>query len=258
MTYLARISSAFPAFLYTLSLSTGFAADQIAVQYANPSPPLVAQAAPPAPAAPIYTPPRRGAPTSEHRVGGGTRAGKNLPTVTVLVPDHTGLTISEQPTLFWFLTEPLDVPMEIVVTEIGADSPLLEHRLPAPAAAGIQRIRLADHNVRLMPGKEYEWSIALVIDAAHRSRDLFATGTIERIEPSSTMSAQIAHASRTEIPAHYAAAGLWYDALTSVSDLVDGSPANPEFRTQRAGLLDQVGLKDASQFDRTVQKRSAS
>jgi hypothetical protein len=191
-------------------------------------------------------------------VGGGTRAGKNFPTVTVLVPDHTGLTISEQPALYWFLTEPLDVPLEIVVTETGADSPILEYRLPPPASSGIQRVRLADHNVHLIPGKQYEWSIALVIDTTHRSRDVFATGAIERVESSSAVTTQIAQASRSEIPMRYAAAGLWYDALASVSDLIDASPGNPDFRSQRASLLDQVGLKDASQFDRSMQKRGAS
>jgi hypothetical protein len=190
-------------------------------------------------------------PSSEHRVGGGTRAGKSLPTVTALVPDHTGLTISEQPALYWFLTEPLDAPLEIILTDANAVTPLLEFRLPAPATAGIQRLRLADHNVHLAPGVRYEWSIALVIDAAHRSRDVFATGSIERVESSPAIKTQLDQASTADRPYRYAAAGLWYDALGSVSDLIEASPKNLELRKQRASLLEQVGLKEASAFDRS-------
>jgi hypothetical protein len=249
-----------PVLIYAVSLSTGFAASQAAVRdAASPEPLLAQQSAPKVPPAlPVYTPPRRGTPSSPHRVGGGTRSGKNFPSVTALVPDHTGLTISDQPTLFWFLTEPLDVPLEIVMTETGADGPILEYRLPPPASAGIQHLHLADHNVHLVPGKQYVWSIAMVIDAAHRSRDVFATGTIERVESSPAISSQIAQASRAEIPVRYAAAGLWYDALASVSDLIESSPGNADFHLQRAALLDQVGLNEASQFDRSMQKRGAS
>ena len=228
---------------------------------ASPVAPLVlAQQAttPTAGALPVYAPPRRGTPSATHRVGGGTRAGKNYPTVTVLAPDHTGLTISEQPTLYWFLTEPLDTPLEIILTDGDGVSPLLEFRLPSPAQAGIQRIRLADHHVRLAPGVRYEWSIALIIDATHRSRDIFATGSIERIDSSPAIQAQLAQASMPERPRHYAAAGLWYDALGSVSDLIEASPKNQELRILRASLLEQVGLKDASAFDLPLRKADQS
>jgi hypothetical protein len=213
---------------------------------------LAQQVTPPATAAlPVYTPPRRGTPSAEHRVGGGTRAGKRFPTVTVLVPEHTGLTISEQPALYWFLTEPLDAPLEIIITDANAVAPLLEFRLLPPTAAGIQRIRLADHNVHLSPGVQYEWSIALVVDSAHRSRDVFASGSIERVESSPAIQTQLDQASTLERPNHYAAAGLWYDALGSVSDLIEKNPKNQELRKQRASLLEQVGLKEASAFDRS-------
>ncbi|MDX1433395.1 MAG: hypothetical protein R3286_13210, partial [Gammaproteobacteria bacterium] len=47
---------------------------------------------------PVYQPPFRGS-TEGGRVGGGTRGLGNQPlTLDVLAPDHTGLTVSEQPT----------------------------------------------------------------------------------------------------------------------------------------------------------------
>jgi len=48
--------------------------------------------------APVYRPPKRGAPGG--RVGGGTRGfQREVFVLSVLAPDHTGLTVSEQPFL---------------------------------------------------------------------------------------------------------------------------------------------------------------
>src|SRR5437867_13335867 len=51
--------------------------------------------------APVYKPPLRGAPGG--RVGGGTRGTqeRDIFVLSVLAPDHTGLTTREQPSLFW-------------------------------------------------------------------------------------------------------------------------------------------------------------
>ena len=47
---------------------------------------------------PIYKPPLRGAPGG--RVGGGTRgSGREVFVLTVLAPDHSALTVSEQPAI---------------------------------------------------------------------------------------------------------------------------------------------------------------
>ena len=56
-------------------------------------------------AAPVYRPPLRGAPRG--RVGGGSRGtGRESFVLSVLAPDHTGLTTSEQPSLYWFISGP--------------------------------------------------------------------------------------------------------------------------------------------------------
>src|SRR4029453_11147001 len=70
---------------------------------------------PPVPAGmPTYKPPQRGAPT--RRVGGGPRRpGDQLPTIAVLAPDHPGLTIHEQPSLYWFLSEATTYPVEVTL-----------------------------------------------------------------------------------------------------------------------------------------------
>ena len=113
------------------------------------------QEPPPPPVTPVrtkivYKPPLRGAPVV--RIDGGSRgSGVSLVSLTVLAPDHTGLTVHEQPTLFWYQSLPEDVPFELTLLADNTIQPLLTVRLPNSRAAGIQRLNLAEHNVKLCP-----------------------------------------------------------------------------------------------------------
>jgi hypothetical protein len=207
------------------------------------STPAGSQVSPP-PAAPVYTPPLRGAPGG--RIGGGTRGvgGEDL-RVSVLAPDDRALTVSEQPTLYWFVSRAPRLPVEITLVDTGAVDPILEVRLPPTVDGGIQAVRLADHGVRLKVGVPYKWYVAVVTDPNRRSRDVLAGGTVERIEPPAILVAQLAQAGRDDHPAVYAAAGLWYDALGAISELVSATPNEAGPRRQRAALLTQVGLPAA-------------
>lgn len=195
---------------------------------------------------PVYVPPRRGAPQT--RVGGGTRSAdpasgsgpaSQLPRVLLLSPEHTGLTSQAAPGLYWFLSADYQGDVEVVVTARDAVEPLWRHRLHARLQPGIHTVDLAAQGVSLDPGRLYQWSVSLVRDEQHRSRDIVAVATIERI----------AGASRSTSPevAELAAAGLWYDAIAAVSrDIAQ----TPERRLARAALLDQVGLEPAARWDR--------
>ena len=199
---------------------------------------------------PVYKPPRRGAPAPGRRVGGGTRGtNKSLPVVSVLAPDHTGLTLHEQPALYWFASAVVvDAPIELTVIDEKGIQPLLETQLARPAEPGVQRVRLADYGIRLTPGERYQWSIALVLDPEHRSKDITAMGAIERIKPSEVDST-LRDVAKTEAPYRYAEAGLWYDAVMAISDLIEAAPGDLDLRNQRAGLLEQVGLSEVGAYD---------
>jgi hypothetical protein len=227
---------------------------------ADPSP-LLAQSPPPQPpptpssqapaprgqtasiAVPVYKPPLRGAPGG--RIGGGTRGvpGETL-ALSVLAPDDRALTISEQPTLYWFISSRTSFPIEVVLMDPDGIRPMLELNLAPPTQAGVHPIRLADHGIRIQPGIAYRWYVAVVPDAGRRSRDILAGGTIERIMPPPDLTSTLSRSGRDDRVSLYASAGLWYDALTEVTDLVDQSPGDSALRQQRAALLKQVGLPD--------------
>ena len=197
-------------------------------------------------AVPVYNPPSRGAPGG--RIGGGTRGGgQNVFVLSVLAPDHSAFTTSEQPSLYWYISKPTSMPIELTVMDPQGVKPILETQLAPPTKPGIQRVRLADYNVHLAPGAAYRWFVAVVPDADRRSKDILAGGAIERVDLQEDVKAKLAKASDKELPFVYAQAGLWYDALKSISDLIDAAPQNQELRNQRTALLKQVGLPSTNE-----------
>jgi len=197
--------------------------------------------------APVYKPPLRGAPGG--RVGGGTRGtqGRDIFVLSVLAPDHTGLTLQEQPSLFWFISSDTSLPVELAIVDPNATEPLLETRIASPVKRGVHRVRLADHGVRLAPGVAYQWAVTVVPDAARRSRDILASGSIERVEPTSELGPKLAAARNEDLASQYAEAGIWYDALEAVCDLIERSPNDATARRYRAGLLAQAGLPEIAE-----------
>ena len=225
---------------------------------------------------PLYIP--RGAPLG--RVATPKRSvEKGAPTIAVLAPDLTGLTWQEQPTLYWYLSAVTAYPIELVISRRRFSSPLLKTRLPSPQKPGLQRVRLADYGKRLEPAIKYQWSIALILDAKRPSGNLVARGFIElesietlekdaasaheankqrlmqRVELLKRLKLEVAQSSREIYPHLYARSGLWYDALSAVSDLITSGSQNRKFQHQRAFLLEQVGISQEVISFNTVQGR---
>ena len=193
----------------------------------------------------VYNPPLRGAPRG--RIGGGTRGvGTDTIVLSVLAPDHAGLTASEQPSLYWHISTATTYPVEITVMDPRRIEPVLETRLAGPVTAGLHRVRLADYGVTLDPDVQYRWYVAVVLDPDRRAKDVLAGGVVERVPLTPELRQKLAQAKKEDVPSIYAGDGLWYDALTAVSDLVDGAPSDAALRQQRAALLGQVGLRESS------------
>ena len=195
---------------------------------------------------PVYKPPVRGAPGG--RVGGGTRGGDQIFILSVLAPNHSALTENEQPDLYWYVSKPISTPITFTISD-GGPNPVVEQTLAPPFGAGIHRVRLADVDVRLAPGKQYRWFVSLVSDPKRRSRDILAGATIERAEPAEVKPIPSVREDRTGEIGRLAQAGNWYDAIAMLSTEIERYPSEPALRAQRAGLLQQVGLTEIANFD---------
>lgn len=184
------------------------------------------------------------------RVTGGSRGtGESSVTLDVLAPDETGITTQEQPSLFWYQSKPADARFELTLLQDNKVKPIVQVQVERSTKAGIQRLKLSDYNAKLTPGVEYQWVVALITDPDNRSKDLVASGVIKRIEPNADLKAKLASAAPASAVGVYADAGIWYDALSLLSDQIDSDPGNKALRETRADLLRQVGLNKAASFD---------
>jgi hypothetical protein len=216
-----------------------------------PAPPREGASTAPSKAAPAvaYKPPARGAP--QRRVGGASRgAAATAPEVAVLAPDHVGLTLEEQPDLYWFISKPSTVRIELTLIHGDSPAPTKEVTLKGAESAGIQRFPLREHGVRLAEGTDYEWSVAVVPDTEGRSADIVSGGALRRVAPGPALAAKLRGLAGTARAAALAEAGIWYDALAAQGRQLDANPSDREARRARAELLEQVGLKDVAAFER--------
>ena len=195
---------------------------------------------------PIYKPRKQSMPKG--RVGGGIRGGDG-PALYVLAPDHVGFTKDEQPSLFWYLSKSTSLPLEFTLIDSRAVKPILETRLKPPVQAGVQRISLKDLGIKLEPGVQYKWFVTLQVGAEASSKDVVAGGTIERIPFIEALSIHLSSTKNGEDVFRYAEAGLWYDAIATISEMIEATPDNRKLRKQRASLLQQVGLWEVARHD---------
>ncbi len=193
---------------------------------------------------PVYKPPKGiGAPGG--RVGGGTRGGDStLAMLFALVPDHLGLTIQEQPSLYWYLSNSTPYKLVLTINRTDLIKPVLEVTLTDKAKRGIQFVSLEDHDIKLERDREYAWFVSLILDEEHHGKNIVAGGRIKRIVPPEKLLVQLREAEPQEVTSVYSEAGLWYDAFDSISDLIEGTPQNSEYSKGRKYLLKQVALDD--------------
>lgn len=184
-----------------------------------------------------YRPPARGAP--KVRVGGSTRSLARSLTLVVITPDHVGLAATEQPELFWYISQPSNAPVEFSIVPVDGAEPLLDTTLPAASAAGIHRVRLSDLGVRLKAGEEYQWTIAVPRKEGSRLKDAVASGRVRVQSPPA----------RIDGFAQHAQAGYWYDAVAQLRALLERHPGDEALLTAQQSLLEQVGLADVVRID---------
>ncbi|MDB4433221.1 DUF928 domain-containing protein [bacterium] len=192
---------------------------------------------------PVFVPPNRGSPIA--RLGGATRSasGDTLPRIEALVPQEAGWTLREDPVLYWYLSKMTDVRIDFVLLRLDPTEPVVETTLPSTKSAGIQRVRLADHGVKLEPGVSYQWLVKLVPRPDDRSYDRIVGGGVERVEASAELAKALGDPEASQ--AHeLAEGGIWYDAVDSLSTQIEADPENRTLWNQRTALFEQVGLPE--------------
>jgi len=192
-----------------------------------------------------YVPPRPVQPVPSGRTApGGTRGPESgFPTVTLLVPEHVGLTLSAQPELYWHISESTRHPVIFTLISDEAVRPIVERRLEGPVEGGTHVVRLSDDGIRLKRGTVYEWSVTILADSqAPSAGDSIAKGFIKRIQPSDALLA-VPKGDPLSAGIQCAYHHVWYDALMALSQEQDMPRATrAKLDAAREDLLREVGL----------------
>jgi hypothetical protein len=195
--------------------------------------------------------------------GSGSRGcDQSLPgdLVTLLIPsrEQIGQTLSGHPTFFWHLSQPVSVPIQFTLVEPGVTEPLFVKQIDSPKA-GMMQQELPKDRPELVPGRTYGWSVTLVCNARRPSANPYFYSWIERVPTTPALEQQLAEvtsqssgnaSSDRERALLYAEAGLWYDALATISKAQVTNPNNPFVQTDFLSLLDQVGLSEVVRQER--------
>jgi hypothetical protein len=204
--------------------------------------------APPLREAPLYKAPLRGAPGG--RLSGGTRGIESkVLYFALLAPRHTGLTLSEQPTLYWFSSESTKCPVELTILMGEEMKSILRVRIADETRAGFHPIHLADHGIRLQTGVVYQCFVSMLTEPKHSSRDIISGGAIERIAYPNNFQKILKETDIKRVPYVYAEEGIWYDSLNALCSRIDAEPYDSLLYKQRISLLRQGGLTEAADYE---------
>lgn len=198
---------------------------------------------------PLYAPPKKLTPRA--RVGGDMRGTDGTDAeVKALVPDHVGLTIKETPLVNWFLSKSTNYQVIVTLRDDRSPKAFQEKSIPSPKQPGIYTINFKELGFILEPNVQYRWFVSVIRDPNQHSNNPVAGGVIERCELSECLTERDIKLSCTDQSVmDNARAGLWYDAMGCLCNLIDADPKNEKLRRLRARLLKDVGLNGVAEWD---------
>lgn len=190
------------------------------------------------------------------REGGGTRGPcvKNAPNykLTSLVPANSfGTTLAEYPTFLFYVPPIQEEEKPQLEFALNAENGQVIYKTNFPVARspGIVSVSLpASANLpRLEENKNYKWSFTLICnpqDPSDKSGNSWVEGSIRRVQLSPTVAQQLEGVSspRGKVIA-YSAAGIWFDALSTLAELRRATPSDPILEKDWKDLLQSVGLE---------------
>ncbi len=165
-----------------------------------------------------YSPTERTRP--QRTQGGGSRGCVDTEPVflQLLVPaENNSRTVSSHPTLSWYISAVPSTPLEFALVEEGVAKPILVKRLPVKNA-GLMHFKLPQDISGLEIGKEYRWTVSLICNLERPSQSTYARAWIQRSAVSSSLDKTLANKSAYDKALAYIKAGIWYDAIASITE----------------------------------------
>lgn len=159
------------------------------------------------------------------------------------------------PTIFFYLPQDnLTKGQLILENELG--KPVYSVLLEFPAQAGVISVKLPEFSPRgnafppLEIGKDYRWIISIecqddvnpeIGGGIHRIDPQTVASDGESVGGSMTLEQALKQASSSDLPNVYERANIWYNTLSSLAELMEAQPDNPELKQRWHDLMVEVG-----------------
>lgn len=203
---------------------------------------------------PSYVAPVQSTSPGWNRGFGAVRSGKLGPRIDAVAPgDHTGLSFSTAPRLWWRLDGKTEHTVQITILDERSIDPIFQVELAGPHEAGLHVIDLSLYGRDLKPGIDYRWFVTMVVDAERPSRNSLSEGAIRVLPESDSRRARVAEAPLPTRGHELAGLGVWYDAFDFFSALAVKHPEVIAIQRDRDRLTQTVlGESSASAEDPTM------
>ncbi len=195
------------------------------------------------------TPPDQGAPGGRRQGGASRDSCRKYQALTALVPANgkivSGQTISDYPTFWFYLPDQLapDTAMEFFLQD-AKDNNLYNTQISNTAIGpGLIKISLPPTAQPLQANQPYFWTFSVSCNPKNSSEQVFVKGSIQRVQPSSTLKNQLKSATPLEQVKLLAANGVWYEAFNTLAELYQKNPTQNQVAIAWQTLLQQVGLE---------------
>jgi Domain of Unknown Function (DUF928) len=183
----------------------------------------------------------------------GSACPKNLSIIPLIPPSNQGLTLTESPTFFAYIS-PASTAVEFTLQtkdETGTKIHQTTFTVDKPGIVGVRIPADGDKKKFLEVGKEYQWSFTVICNPEEklgdRSGDYFVEGYVKRIEAEPTLKSALANPDPMARAIAYAKNDIWYETVATLADLLRQAPDDAKLTAEWTQLLESQKLDSISQ-----------
>lgn len=153
-----------------------------------------------------------------------------------------GLTVSARPTLFVHVP-PTKAETGYFILKDESEDYYYQTQVSIPQEGGIVRFTLPESAPALEMGTTYQWSFVVACELPVRADSPRVEGWLQRVEPTANLN-NYRGVDSIEAATSYGAAGIWYDAVTTLAHLRQSQPET--YNQDWVDFLSSVGLANVA------------
>ncbi len=192
----------------------------------------------------LQFPPTGGTGAPERTASGGRRGRQvsrdscinpgGIPATALVPQNNLGTTVSERPTLFFYVPQSKTKMAEFVLMD-NEHNEIFQTKIALPGKSGVMKLDMPS-TVKLEENKTYWWEFSIICNIQDRLDEPFIQGTLQRTPLSPELKTKLKAAKPLQQAELLAQAKIWQESLAIAAELRGTNPKAWE------ELLKSVGL----------------